>query len=329
MTRAAPRTTLFLSAGLAGTQPLADPAHALAVVRLADAALIDLLLLGESAPDDPLPRFDPLVVASWLAPHAGGVGLVPFVAALETEPFHVARAMSALDFLTGGRSGWQPGTGGRNASRLGPGAAITPEQALPKAHDFISATRSLWDSWDADALVIDAASGVYLDPAKVRPADYAGPYFKVRGPLNAARPPQGHPLLVQSNQDPLWRDLGADVLIIDAGGQPGPASAPAATTTSVSTPTPAPLRAVRTSPSHWDAAGLDSLARQFIAGAIDGLHLVLQDPRAELSRFTADVLPELERRGLLGTADRRATLRSRLGLATPASGPASTARVHP
>ena len=312
MSRAAPRPSLFLSAGLAGTQPLADPAHALAVVRLADAARIDLLVLGESTPGDPVPRFDPLVVASWLAPHAGGVGLVPFTAALETEPFHLARAMSALDFLTGGRSGWQPGTGGRNAPRLGPVAAITADQALPKARDFVAATRSLWDSWDADALVIDAASGIYLDPARVRPANYAGPYFKVRGPLNAARPPQGHPVLVQSDRDPLWRDLGADVLIVDAGGQPGPA----------------PRRAVRTTPSHWDAAGLESLARQFAAGAFDGLHLVLQDPRTELPRFTTEVLPELERRGLLGTADRRATLRARLGLATPASGPAPTAGEH-
>jgi alkanesulfonate monooxygenase SsuD/methylene tetrahydromethanopterin reductase-like flavin-dependent oxidoreductase (luciferase family) len=261
-----------------------------------------------------VPRFDPLVVASWLAPHAGGVGLVPFTAALETEPFHVARALSALDFLTGGRSGWQPGTGGRNALRLGPTAKIEAGEALPKALDFVAATRSLWDSWDADALVIDAASGVYLDPERVRPAHYTGPYFKVRGPLNAARPPQGHPVLVQTDRDPLWHESGADVLITEAGlptDRASPASSKAA---------PGPLRAARFATTQWNAAGLEALARQVAAGALDGLHLVLRDPLVELPRFAADVLPELERRGLLGTPDRGTTLRTRLGLATPAPG---------
>lgn len=317
MTRAVPRAPLFLSAGLAGTEPLADPAHAVAVARLAEAARIDLLVLAESAPDDPVPRFDPLVVASWLAPHAGGVGLVPFTAALETEPFHLARAMSALDFLTGGRSGWQPGTGGRGASRLGPAADIDADQALPKARDFVAATRSLWDSWDADALIIDAASGVYLDPDRVRPADYAGPWFQVRGPLNAARPPQGHPVLVQTDRDPLWHEVGADVLITDAGLAAGKASGASPSSS------PPPLRAARFQVSQWNEAGLQALAQQAAAGALDGLHLVLREPLVELPRFAAEVLPELERRGLLGTTDRRATLRARLGLATPA--PASRA----
>jgi alkanesulfonate monooxygenase SsuD/methylene tetrahydromethanopterin reductase-like flavin-dependent oxidoreductase (luciferase family) len=317
MTPAGPRAPLFLSAGLAGTEALSDPARAIAVARLADAARLDLLVFGESAPGDPLPRFDPMVVASWLAPHAGGVGLVPFTAALETEPFHVARALSALDFLTGGRSGWQPGTGGRNALRLGPAAAIDADHALPKARDFVAATRSLWDSWDADALVIDAASGVYLDPDRVRPANYAGPYFKVRGPLNAARPPQGHPVLVQTDRDPLWREVDADVLITEAG----PPAERAATASATSTR--GPLRAARFGPSNWNAAGLETLARQVAAGALDGLHLVLRDPLVELPRFSAEVLPELEKRGLLGTPDRRATLRARLGLATPTPTPGS------
>ena len=302
MSRPDTRSTLFLSAGIAGTAPLAEPGHATRVVAFADAARLDLLVLGETAPGDPVPRFDPLVVGAWLAPQAGGVGLVAFMAALEAEPFHVARALSALDFLTGGRSGWQPGTGGRNPARLGPRAQVAPDEALPKARDFVAATRSLWDSWEADALVIDAASGVYLDPDKVRPGHYRGPYFAVRGPLNAARSPQGHPLLVQTDRDPLWRDLGADVLITDAG------SVEAA---------PGLLRTARVAPADWDVAGLDRLERQFRAGALEGLHLVLQDPLAELPRFATDVLPALERRGLLGAHDRRTTLRARLGLPNP------------
>jgi alkanesulfonate monooxygenase SsuD/methylene tetrahydromethanopterin reductase-like flavin-dependent oxidoreductase (luciferase family) len=319
MTRTASRPALFLSAGLAGTAPLADPRHAVEVVRLAEAARIDLVVLGECAPGDPVPVFDPLVVASWLAPQAGGVGLVPFTAALETEPFHVARALSALDFLTGGRSGWQPGLGGRDPARLGTGAAITTDQELSKGRDFVAATCSLWDSWDADALIIDAASGIYLDPAKVRPSNYDGAFFKVRGPLNAARPPQGHPVLVQTDRDPLWRELGADVLIVDldVGTRAAPVPSSSAANSPSGTLPRRPLRSARVTASHWTAQGVETLASQFAAGAFEGLHLVLHDPRTELPRFTAEVLPELARRGLLGTPDRGGMLRSRLGLDTP------------
>ena len=64
------------------------------------------------------------------------------------------------------------------------------------AEDMVAAARSLWDGWGADTLIIDKASGRYLDSSKVRASNYAGPFFHVAGPLNAMRPPQGHPLLV-------------------------------------------------------------------------------------------------------------------------------------
>lgn len=302
MTNHTSRGRLFLSAGVDGQAPLTDPAFATQLVQLAEAARIDLLLLGETAPGEPTPAFDPLVAAAWLAPRAGGVGLVAFVPALEAEPFHVARAMSALDFLHAGRSGWMPGLGGRGVTRVGPAATVKPGQEIPKGRDFVAATCSLWDSWDADALIIDAASGIYLDPDKVRPSHYQGEYFRVRGPLNAMRPPQGHPLLVQSDRDPLWREIPTDVLVTDD-------TAPATRAN--------PRRSLRFAPSLWNAAGLDDAQQRLHDGAIEGLHLELRDPAAELPRFAADILPALQRRGLWAATDRRATLRARLGLPTP------------
>ncbi len=302
MTNATPSRPLFLSAGLSGKTPLTDPEFAANVVALAEAAGIDLLLLGETAPGEPTPAFDPLVTASWLAPRAGGVGLVAYVPALEAEPFHVARALSALDFMHAGRSGWMPGLGGRGVPRVGAGAAIPPEQEIPKARDFVAAACSLWDSWDADALIIDTASGIYLDPDKVRPCNYEGAFFKIRGPLNAMRPPQGHPLLVQTDRDPLWRELATDVLITDGDAPPGRADQ---------------RRSLRFAPARWNAAGLDDAQRRCDSSAIEGLHLVLGDAAAELPRFASEILPELRRRGLWAPTDRSATLRARLGLPTP------------
>jgi alkanesulfonate monooxygenase SsuD/methylene tetrahydromethanopterin reductase-like flavin-dependent oxidoreductase (luciferase family) len=143
---------------------------------------------------------------------------------------------------------------------------------------------------------------VYLDPSRVRQPAYRGTHFKVLGPLNAARPPQGHPVLVQSDVDPLARSLAADVLIVDAGS--GAAAGGA-------------LRSVRFPRAQWTTRGIDELERSFRAGAIEGIHLVLGEAQQDLQRFSQDVLPELTGRALLSGADRGTTLRARLGLRVP------------
>jgi alkanesulfonate monooxygenase SsuD/methylene tetrahydromethanopterin reductase-like flavin-dependent oxidoreductase (luciferase family) len=43
----------------------------------------------------------------------------------------------------------------------------------------------------------------------VRVVDFEGRYFRSRGPLNTARPPQGRPALVQAGGSPKGRDLAA------------------------------------------------------------------------------------------------------------------------
>ena len=56
----------------------------------------------------------------------------------------------------------------------------------------------LWDAWDDDALVADRATGVYLDPKKLRAIDHVGRHFKVKGPVNIGRAPQGRPIVLQA-----------------------------------------------------------------------------------------------------------------------------------
>ena len=67
----------------------------------------------------------------------------------------------------------------------------------------------LWDSWEDDAVIGDKAAGRYADPARIHPVDHAGEYFRVRGPLNVPRSPQGRPLLVQAGSSEDGRDFAA------------------------------------------------------------------------------------------------------------------------
>lgn len=155
-----------------------DPGFAAEVLARAEAAGLDLLVLGR---EGALP-FDALVLAAWAAPRVSRMGIVACVPASTSHPFHVARALSAIDFLSAGLSGWAP---------------VAAGAANGQAEDMVRAAQALWDGWRADTLIIDKASGRYLDAAKVKVPNYKGPFFEVAGPVNAMRPPQGHPLLVR------------------------------------------------------------------------------------------------------------------------------------
>ena len=297
------RTPFILSAGIgAGAADASNPLTLSRIAELADAALIDLLLLGElsattaSATRSAQGSFDPLLLAGWLSARTHGVAVVPIVGALDSEPFHVARAMSAVDFLTKGRSGWLPTT-------LGTSAKLPKHDLVPKAQDFIAATQSLWRSWDADALIIDQASGVYLDPAKVRRSNYVGPFHQVLGPLNAARPPQGFPILVMDEADPLSQAVTPEVLVVGQARLSAHA---------------AQRCLLRVTPDNLTADILDAIDQSFRHGFIDGLHLTMTAPTADLESMTKNLLPALRQRELLTEQDRQQTLRTRLALPVPA-----------
>ena len=69
-----------------------------------------------------------------------------------------------------------------------------------RVHSNASAfVRKLWDSWEDEAIVLDKPAGLFTDPARVHRITHRGEYFSVRGPLNAPRPLQGHPVIVQSD----------------------------------------------------------------------------------------------------------------------------------
>ena len=77
--------------------------------------------------------------------------------------------------------------------------------------------RRLWDSFEDDAIVADAASGVFLDPAKLHPTDFRGQYLSVDGPLNVARPVQGHLPIVHAGTSPrsrLFAAQNADLALV-------------------------------------------------------------------------------------------------------------------
>ena len=77
------------------------------------------------------------------------------------------------------------------------------------ASEFIDVVKGLWDCWADDAIVADRVSGLYIDPAKVRALDHEGAFFKVKGPLNIGRAPQGQPVVLQAGGSEPGQSLAA------------------------------------------------------------------------------------------------------------------------
>jgi FMN-dependent oxidoreductase (nitrilotriacetate monooxygenase family) len=157
-------------------------------------------------------HFEPLTLLSALAVATKRIGLIATATTSYNEPYHVARKFASLDHISNGRAGWNVVTSSEAAEALnfGRDAHYGHSERYQIAREFVEVVRGLWDSWDDDAFVRDKKSGRYFDPSGLHILDHAGKNFKVRGPLNVPRPPQGYPVIVQAGSSDEGRDLAAE-----------------------------------------------------------------------------------------------------------------------
>lgn len=151
---------------------------------------------------------DPMTVLPLMARATKHLGLGTTISTTFNQPYHIARSLGSLDLLSKGRAAWNVVTSATDfeARNVGMQGVPPKDQRYDRADDVLEACYALWDCWDADALVMDKASGVFADPAKIRYADHAGPFVSVRGPLSIPRSPQGRPLILQAGSSPRGRE---------------------------------------------------------------------------------------------------------------------------
>ena len=156
-------------------------------------------------------RLEPMTLLSALAAVTKHIGLIATASSSYSEPFNVARAFASLDHISHGRASWNVVTSAMDEEALNFGRDGNIEHAnrYGRAAEFLDTVTALWDSWEDEAVLIDKETGFFADPARVHRIDHHGPHFKVRGPLNVPRPPQGHPLIVQAGSSEAGKDLAA------------------------------------------------------------------------------------------------------------------------
>lgn len=206
--------------------------------RLVLATIEDALALTDRFETEPVPgrvrgRLDALLLASFVAPHTQRIGLVPTVTTAHTEPFHVATGIQTLDVVSRGRAGVRLVAGSSAAERANFGRRPSGPDVFPvsgrveDAPELLAAFREatevaevlgrLWDSWDDDAIVRDAASGLFADPDRIHPARFDGEFFSVEGASIVPRSPQGRALVtVLAHQSVPYRlaAAAADVVFV-------------------------------------------------------------------------------------------------------------------
>jgi alkanesulfonate monooxygenase len=182
---------IFLADHLATGDPNATPA--------------DLEVSGEVV------AFEPITLLACLAGSTRHIGLTATISTTYSEPFNVARMMASLDHLSRGRAGWNVVTSERAAATLNFGGErrMKHDDRYARAREYVDVVTALWDSWDDDAFTYGKADGIYFDRDKLHFTNHDGEYFYVRGPLNVARPPQGHPVVIQAGSSDAGQELAA------------------------------------------------------------------------------------------------------------------------
>lgn len=171
----------------------------------------DGLAIGPRIKRNTLAVFEPVTLLAAIAAATERVGLIATASTTYNEPFNLARKFASLDHISSGRAGWNIVTSGNEDEAFNFGFDAIPEHArrYERAQEFVDVTVRLWDSWESSAIVLDPDEGVFADPDKVHTIDYTSDRFRVRGPLNSPRSPQGRPLLVQAGSSESGRDFAA------------------------------------------------------------------------------------------------------------------------
>ena len=197
--------------------------HYVELAQTSERAKFDLMFLADAlAVRDGRPEalrrwpqymayFEPLTLLSAIAALTSRIGLVATATTSYNEPYNVARKFASLDLISGGRAGWNVVTSSNQseAFNFGREAHFEHDARYDRAEEFTDVVVGLWNSWDDDAFVRDRSTGIYHDPAKVHELNHKGAHFSVKGPLNVARSPQGHPVLFQAGSSEAGRELAA------------------------------------------------------------------------------------------------------------------------
>lgn len=187
------------------------------LARRAEAGLFDSIFLADTlALMDTVDHaastwLEPITTLAALTGSTSRIGLIATASTTYSEPFNLARQFGSLDHMSAGRVGWNIVTSwlAAAARNYGGESLVGHDERYERGEEFVRVVRALWDSWADDAVLDDRAGGRYARRDRIRPIDHEGKFYKVAGPLNMPRGPQGRPVFVQAGSSETGRRFAA------------------------------------------------------------------------------------------------------------------------
>lgn len=145
------------------------------------------------------PTHDPLPVLAAMGAVTEHLGLVTTLSLAGTHPYLAVRTLSTLDYMSGGRVGWNMVTGGLRGEHRALGAEqMDHDERYDRGDEYIQACQQLWEGVGAGAVVTDRERAELADPALVRRVSFRGKYISLDAVPPTFRSPQGKPVLFQA-----------------------------------------------------------------------------------------------------------------------------------
>ena len=197
--------------------PLTDIRYSVDLAQRAEKSLFDSIFLADvlglwnDVEKTPFNWLEPITTLAALSMATSRIGLIATASTTYTEAYNLARQFASLDHISRGRIGWNIVTtwSPQAGSNFGGIGQVSHADRYERAEEYMSVVNGLWDSWADDAVIDDRAGGRYADRSRVRPINHDGVHYKVAGPLNMPRPPQGRPVLVQAGSSDTGRSFAA------------------------------------------------------------------------------------------------------------------------
>ena len=152
-----------------------------------------------------VPLGDPMLLVPAMAAVTEHLGFGVTASLSYEAPYLLARRLSTLDHLTGGRIGWNVVTSYLDsaARAMGQPRQVAHDDRYARAEEYMRLVYRLWEeSWEDGAVLADRARGVYAEPSRVHAIRHHGEHFRLDAIHLCEPSPQRTPVLYQAGSSP-------------------------------------------------------------------------------------------------------------------------------
>ncbi|WP_234683202.1 NtaA/DmoA family FMN-dependent monooxygenase [Bradyrhizobium monzae] len=145
------------------------------------------------------PCHDPMALLGVMLAETKHLGLAVTLSTAGTHPYHTVRRLSTLDYLSGGRVGWNIVSGHLRGEHRALGLdQIEHDKRYDQADEYMDICHALWNGIQPGAILADRSTGEFADPAKVAVVDFVGAHYRCHTIPPTLPSAQGRPVLFQA-----------------------------------------------------------------------------------------------------------------------------------